>query len=98
VTNASSTDWRGTLDWIERHLDAVRAGVEHGDACAAFAPPSVAAPLPADLADRAQALLERSRAVQRELEEELARIQAELRRMPRRPTTERATSRVDVGA
>ena len=61
--------WDEALDEFEAALDAQERAVETGevDDFPAFMPPRLAAPLPVELAERAQALLDRSRAVEQRL-------------------------------
>ena len=62
-----------------------------------FEPPTVTGPIPEALADRAHAVLSRGDALQRRLEEESARIRAQLLQLPRFQPG-RGTARFEVDA
>jgi hypothetical protein len=86
-----TTSWTGVLDECAARLDAAASALERGEAVAIapFVPGLVPGPMPAELADRARALVERSAALERRLEAEQARLRDELRRLPRMPAAER---------
>jgi hypothetical protein len=92
------SSWDDALDAIERRLDGAGPDIALDDARAAFEPPDVTGPLPAELWERATALLDRTNTLQTELEAELERIQSSLRRLGRPATAERVGGGVDIGA
>jgi hypothetical protein len=92
------TSWHEALDAIERRLAGVGRDVALDDPHAGFEPPAVTGPLPAELQERATALLDRTNTVRTELEAELARVGSELRRRSRPATAERVGGGVDIGA
>jgi hypothetical protein len=77
--------WEQALDAIEARLDAADAALDSSTlpVLDGFEPPAVIEGIPEALADRARTVLARGDALQRRLEEESARIRAELRHLPR---------------
>ena len=93
--------WSRTLDRIEADLAAIEDAIERGTA-APFRPPAEipTEPMPAELGNRAEALLGRNRRLEARAADHLEGIQAGLRALAgRRPPAPTATGRiVDVGA
>lgn len=91
--------WASFLDTLESELQAVdRAEAERGRKVTPFAAPDLG-PLPAELADRARALLEQVRAAEAEVRADMARTTVQLRELrhmdPRAP---RPPSSIDTRA
>jgi hypothetical protein len=103
-----TTTWVAALDDFEHRLVLAEAVLELGSdtddeaptgAWAAFRPPEMAEPFPADLVARAETLLSRAGAVERRLLDEQARIRAELARLPKsRAGRRRAGANVEFHA
>ncbi len=85
------TSWAHVLDDCAARIDAATAALERGAPAEipAFVPVEPPGPLPAELVERARALVDRSEALERRLEDERARVRAELLRLPRMPAAER---------
>lgn len=83
--------WEHTLAECEARLDAATAALEQRAAVpvAPFSPPAVEGPIPESLAERARECAERGDRLQERLQDELERIRAELRRLPRMPRAQR---------
>jgi hypothetical protein len=89
-----AVSWIEALTAMEARLDAV----ERGETVDAFEPPAVAAPIPADLLPRAEAVVARGEAVQERMAKEAACIRDELRRLPRIAATGTGAARFEVDA
>jgi hypothetical protein len=91
--------WEHALTECEARLDAASAALERRipGAIPEFSVPDVAGPIPDELADRARACATRSEELEGRLTDELDRIRAELRRLPRMPRAE-SENRFEVQA
>jgi hypothetical protein len=82
--------WEHALADCEARLDAAAAALDQGGPVVApFTAPEVEGPIPEYLAGRARACSERGDQLQARLQDELERIRAELRRLPRIPRAPR---------
>jgi hypothetical protein len=84
--------WEAALDECEARLDAAVAALERTapGVVAPFSADEIEGPLPAALADRAQACCTRGQELERRLADELERVRLELRRLPRVPQAPQA--------
>ena len=82
----AAQSWERALDELEARLELADAILDlNGEVepLPPFATPPVDGPLPAPLAERARAALERSEALQARMEQEVERIRTELRGLPK---------------
>ncbi len=86
-----TSSWAGVLDECAARIDAAASALERGEpvTVAPFVPAAPGGPMPAELAARAQAIVDRSAALEERLEDEQARVRREIRRLPRMPAAER---------
>jgi hypothetical protein len=87
--------WEQTLAECEARLDAAAgAPAARGGATeiVAFAAPEDTGPIPVSLVGRAQLIVDRAEALERQLVGEQDRIRAELRRLPRLPPAQHTPS------
>jgi hypothetical protein len=93
--------WTDALDEFEARLvlaDAVLTLGGDAEPPPAFETPSLPVPFPAELGDRAEALLARAAAVEGALGTAQQQVRAELSRLPRLTPAREAVSRLDVQA